>query len=44
MEEVYKAIKELTPVEVKVRLAAVAKYHSDLENQHKSMNDEIQSI
>jgi hypothetical protein len=44
MEEVYKATKELSPVEVKVRLAAVAKYHEDLEENNKNMNEEIKSV
>jgi hypothetical protein len=41
MEEIYKAIKALSPSEVKLKLAAVAQIHEDIEDQNSKMDDEI---
>ena len=34
MEEIYTAIKALSPAEVKIKLAAVAQVHEEIEKQN----------
>ena len=44
MEEIYEAIKALSPTEVKLKLAAIAQIHEDIENQNSKMDEEIKSV
>lgn len=44
MEKAYKAIRELSPVELKVRLSAVAKYHREIDKAYNEMRDDIDNL